>query len=106
MSKDAIIHLKDEKMSVYEFARWAALFEAVTLISEKCAERGIDFDSSYGLKFIKPLDIQDYVNSRTDTMILTIEKAREFERHNAMLQIDTIKKHIYDFSRRDVGLPI
>jgi hypothetical protein len=100
------IDLGSEQISVYEFARWAALFEAVELIAGKCEERGIDFDSPAGLKYIKPLDIQDYVNSRTDSMVVTIKKSREFERNNALLKIENIKKHIYEFTHADIGMPI
>ena len=100
------VNLGKEKMSVYEFARWAALLEAVDLIANKCEDKGIDFDSPAGLKYIKPLDMQDYVDTRTDSMVLTIERSREFELRNAQLKIDEMKQHIYDFSRGDLGLPI
>lgn len=109
MSKDETIDLGKEKMSLYEFARWAGLFEAVELIANKCSERGIDFDSVEGLKFIKPLDIQDYVNSRTDSMVVTIQRSRTFERDNAFTQIQRIKQNIFDFSSgksSDIGLPV
>lgn len=69
------------KISTYEFARWAALLEAVDLIAEKCEERGIDFDGPEGMKFIKPLDIQDYVNMRTDTLVMKIKTARNIEKN-------------------------
>lgn len=100
------VNLGKETMSLYEFARWAALYEAVDLIANKCEDRGIDFDSPEGLKFIKPLDMQDYVDARTDSMVMTIKKSREFEMKNAQLQIETIKQNIYDFSRGDLGLPV
>ena len=50
------------KISLYEFARWAALLEAVDIIADKCKDKGIDFDSVEGMRYIKPLDIQDFVN--------------------------------------------
>jgi len=100
------ISVGNETMSVYEFARWASLFEAVEIIANKCEERGIDFNEPAGLKYIKPLDIQDYVNSRTDTMVMTVQKSREFENRVAQQKIDTIKQRIYDFSNGDLGLPI
>jgi len=74
------VRLRDESMSVYELARWASLMEAVDLIADKCEDRGIDFNSPVGGKYIKPLDIQDYVDSRTDSMVNTINRARDIER--------------------------
>lgn len=67
-------------ISMYEFARWAALLEAVDIIAEKCEDRGIDFDSAEGLKYIKPLDIQDYVDNRTDALLMKIKTARNIEK--------------------------
>jgi hypothetical protein len=66
-------------ISLYEFTRWASLLEAVDIIAEKCEDRGIDFDSDEGIKYIKPLDIQDYVNTRTDTLLMKIKTARNIE---------------------------
>ncbi len=40
--------LENKNISLYEFARWAALLEAVEIIAEKCEDRGIDFDSAEG----------------------------------------------------------
>jgi hypothetical protein len=70
----------NRSITVYEFARWAALLEAVDIIAEKCEDRGIDFNSPAGMKFIKPLDIQEYVDNRTDTLILKIKTARDIEK--------------------------
>ena len=67
-------------ISMYEFARWAALLEAVEIIAEKCNDRGIDFDSPEGMKYIKPLDIQDYVDNRTDMLVMKIKTARNIEK--------------------------
>ena len=69
------------RISTYEFARWAALIEAVDIIAEKCADRGIDFNSNEGMRYIKPLDIQDYVNIRTDALMIKIKTAREIEKN-------------------------
>ena len=66
---------------MYEFARWAALLEAVEVIADKCEDRGIDFDGPEGIKYIKPLDIQDYVNNRTDTLLMKIKTARDIEKN-------------------------
>lgn len=51
-----------EKMSVYELCRWSALEEAINIISDKCEERGIDFDTIQ----LNPLDIMTYVDNQTD----------------------------------------
>jgi len=69
------------KITLYEFARWAALLEAVNIIADKCEDRGINFDSQEGMKYIKPLDIQDYVNIRTDALMIKIKTAREIEKN-------------------------
>ena len=72
--------LESKNISLYEFARWAALLEAVEIIAEKCADRDIDFDSAEGMKYIKPLDIQDYVDNRTDALLMKIKTARNIEK--------------------------
>ena len=77
--EDTIINNKG--LSLYEFARWAALLEAVDIIAEKCEDRGIDFESPEGMKYIKPLDIQDYVDNRTDTLVMKIKTARNIEKN-------------------------
>jgi hypothetical protein len=84
-------------ISMYEFARWAALLEAVEIIAEKCNDRGIDFDSPEGMKYIKPLDIQDYVDNRTDMLVMKIKTARNIEKqlHNIKtLQIENSLKKL------------
>jgi hypothetical protein len=50
------------KYSLYELCRWAALEEAVNVISEKCDEKNISFESIE----LKPLEILKYVDSATD----------------------------------------
>jgi hypothetical protein len=79
---------------MYEFARWAALLEAVDLIAEKCEDRGIDFDSPEGIKYIKPLDIQDYVNNRTDTLMMKIKTARDIEKNLMSIKHLQIEKQL------------
>lgn len=83
-----------KNISLYEFARWAALLEAVDLIAEKCEDRGIDFDSPEGIKYIKPLDIQDYVNNRTDTLMMKIKTAREIEKNLTSIKQLQIEKQL------------
>lgn len=72
---------KTNTISLYEFARWGALLEAVDIIADKCADLKVDFDGPEGMKFIKPLDIQDYVNLRTDTLVMKIKIARSIEKN-------------------------
>jgi hypothetical protein len=79
---------------MYEFARWAALLEAVEIIAEKCEDRGIDFDSPEGIKYIKPLDIQDYVNNRTDTLMMKIKTARNIEKNLMSIKHLQIEKQL------------
>jgi hypothetical protein len=82
------------KITIYEFARWAALLEAVDIIAEKCEDRGIDFDGPEGMKYIKPLDIQDYVNMRTDSLIMKIKTAREIENNLKSIKCLQIEKQL------------
>jgi hypothetical protein len=51
-----------DQMSLYELCRWSALEEAINLISDKCEERGVDFDKIQ----LNPLDIMTYVDGQTD----------------------------------------
>jgi len=81
--------ITNKGISLYEFARWSALLEAVDIIAEKCEDRGIDFDSSEGMKYIKPLDIQDYVDNRTDALVMKIKTARNIEKQ--LLSIKTLQ---------------
>lgn len=73
--------MDSNKISLAEFSRWAALLEAVDLIASKCEDRGIDFDSREGLKYIKPLDILDYVDKRADTLQTKFKTSREIEKN-------------------------
>lgn len=79
---------------MYEFARWAALLEAVEVIADKCEDRGIDFDGPEGMKYIKPLDIQDYVNNRTDTLLMKIKTARDIEKNLINIKQLQIEKQL------------
>lgn len=81
-------------ISLYEFARWAALMEAVDIIADKCKDRGIDFDGPEGMKYIKPLDIQDYVNMRTDTLVMKIKTARDIEKNLRNIKCLQIEKQL------------
>jgi hypothetical protein len=60
VQKQSIVDL--DKMSIYELCRWSALEEAVNIISDKCEERGIDFEKIQ----LNPLDIMTYVDNQTD----------------------------------------
>jgi hypothetical protein len=82
------------KISLYEFSRWAALLEAVNIIAEKCEDKGIDFDSQEGMRYIKPLDIQDYVNIRTDALMIKIKTAREIEKNLNNIKCLQIEKQL------------
>jgi hypothetical protein len=84
----------NNKITMYEFARWAALMEAVDIIAEKCEDKGIDFDRDEGMKYIKPLDIQDYVNMRTDTLMMKIKTARNIEKNLNTIKCLQIEKQL------------
>jgi hypothetical protein len=82
MNDDIIIDQESKGRSItsYEFARWAALLEAVDIIADKCKDKGVDFNSNEGMRYVKPLDIQDYVDNRTDTLLMKIQTARGIEK--------------------------
>jgi hypothetical protein len=82
------------RITMYEFARWAALLEAVDIIAEKCEDRGIDFDGVEGMKYIKPLDIQDYVNMRTDTLVMKNKTALDIEKNLNTIKCLQIEKQL------------
>lgn len=50
------------KLSVDEYARWAALVEAMEHINETAYKKKIDLSKSS--KWIKPLEINRYIQSR------------------------------------------
>ena len=95
------INLGKFNMSLYEFARWCSLIEAVELIGAKCDERNINLDSPEGIKYIKPLDILQYVDDRTNSMYNTIDRAKKYEDAN---HIKNIVRDIRKYT--ETGLPI
>lgn len=74
-------------LSAYEFARWAALLEAVELIADKCDDLGIDFDEDEGLEYIKPLQIQRFIDERTDQLQGLIQRARKIESQHLRYEV-------------------
>lgn len=71
-------------MAAQEFARWAALIEAVDLIAEKCEDLGIDFYGDEGLEYIKPLTIQRFIDERTDQLTGKIALSKKVESQRYM----------------------
>ncbi len=94
--------ITNKGISLYEFARWAALLEAVDIIAEKCEDRGIDFDSPEGMKYIKPLDIQDYVDNRTDTLVMKIKTARTIEKQLHSIKTLQIENKLKKLETSDI----
>jgi len=86
--------MPDTKITMYEFARWGALLEAVDIIADKCKDKGIDFYGKEGLRYIKPLDIQDYVNMRTDTLIMKFKTAQNVEKNLINIKCLQIEKQL------------
>lgn len=66
-------------IGAYEFARWGALIEAVDLIADKCEDLGISFYTDEGLTYIKPLQIQRFIDERTDQLEKQIKRAQQIE---------------------------
>mgnify|MGYP001173441957 FL=1 len=64
----------NRKMSLYEFARWNCLAEAVAIIGEKCDT----LSSKVGrpVNWIKPIPIQKYIDERTMSMLFEIVTER------------------------------
>lgn len=63
----------------YEFARWAALIEAIDLIADKCEDLRIDFFGEEGLTYIKPLQIQKFIDDRAEQLEKQITRAKGIE---------------------------
>ena len=51
-------------LSLYEASRWYALIDAINVVSEKCEDKKINFDSIE----LKPLELLKYVNNVSDTV--------------------------------------
>ena len=68
--------------------------ERVNIIADKCENKGIDFHGNEGMKYIKPLDIQDYVNIRTDALMTKIKTAREIEKNLNNIKCLQIEKQL------------
>ena len=94
--------ISNKGISLYEFSRWAALLEAVDIIAEKCEDRGIDFDSPEGMKYIKPLDIQDYVDNRTDALVMKIKTARTIEKQLHSIKTLQIENKLKKLETSDI----
>lgn len=60
----------EERMSVYEMARWLSLVESVEVV-DKAAKR-MNIDLKKDCKWVKPLAFQKYINERTYGMIADI----------------------------------
>lgn len=60
--KEKISDVDLEKMSLYQLCRWTALEEAVNIISDKCEDKGLDFEKVQ----LNPLDIMTFVDNQTD----------------------------------------
>ena len=52
------------KISDYTICRWSALQDAMDLISEKCQEKNIDFNTVE----LKPLEILKYIDNSSDVI--------------------------------------
>jgi len=84
-----------DTITLKEFSRWAALIESVDIIADKCKDRHIDFYSKEGLKYLKPLDMLDYVDHRADALYTKFKISRGIEQnlHNIKcLQIENQKR--------------
>lgn len=69
-----------EEMSVFEQSRWYALLEAVDIISQRCEERGVDFETLH----LSPIGIEKYVESTCDIY------AQKIQADNAMKHLPSI----------------
>lgn len=55
---------KINDLSLYEVSRWYALIDAIHIVSEKCDDRRVDFNTVE----LKPLELLKYVNVVSDTV--------------------------------------
>ena len=70
--KKKTIEINDEKMSVYEASRWFSLLEALEFITKKANQLKVDLKGTH--KWIKPIALQKYVDERTNSVIVDVEK--------------------------------
>lgn len=70
--KEKTLEINDEKLSIYEASRWFSLLEALDFITKKGDQLKIDLKSSH--KWIKPIALQKYVDERTNSVIVDVEK--------------------------------
>ena len=62
---------QDEKMSVYEFSRWASLLEALDFITKKGDQLGLDLKKD--VKWVKPIALQKYIDERINSVVIDVE---------------------------------
>ncbi len=64
----------NRRMTLYEFARWNCLMEAVAIIGEKC--ESYSSKVAKPVNWIKPIPIQKYIDERTLSMLFEIVTER------------------------------
>ena len=69
--KKPTIQVNDEKMSVYEFSRWASLLEALEFINKKATQLNIDLKKD--TKWVKPIALQKYIEERINSVVIDVE---------------------------------
>ena len=69
--KKKTIQVNDEKLSVYEFSRWASLLEALEFINKKAAQLKIDLRKEH--KWVKPIALQKYIEERINSVVCDVE---------------------------------
>lgn len=69
--KEPTIQINDEKMSVYEFSRWASLLEALEFITKKADQLNIDLKKD--TKWVKPIALQKYIDERFNSVVIDVE---------------------------------
>lgn len=72
---EVVVDSKDNRtMTLYEFARWNCLAEAVAIIGDKCD--ALSSKVSKQVNWIKPIPIQKYIDERTMSMLFEIVTER------------------------------
>ena len=70
--KEKTLQVNDEKLSIYEASRWFSLLEALDLITKKSIQLKIDLKKQD--KWVKPIALQKYIDERTNSVIVDVEK--------------------------------
>ena len=72
--KKETIQVGDEKLTVYETARWFCLLDALDLITKKSTALKVNLNDT---NWVKPIALQKYIDERFHSVVIDVEKEKE-----------------------------